>query len=539
MKQHYDLIIIGGGPSGLALAQCCSSLRKNILIIEREDDIGGCHRVKRVDVTNKNGIVERMFTEHSPRVYSSTYKTFMNLLKKMDLDFYELFTPYNFSIATIGGQTIWGTLSYGEMFSLFVDFIILLVNDDYGKNMSMSDYTESRGFTQKSRDIIDRICRLTDGATSDKYTLNEFLQLFNQQAPYTLYQPKLPNDTSLFRLWKSYLEKNNVDFLLETTVEKLQINTYEEGTTIRSVNCKYQGTLPSNDVIVKGTLPSNDVIVKGTLPSNDVIVKGTLPSNDVIVKGKDIEILGDKFIIATPPTNLVKILENSHNEEIQNSFGDFEKLKVWSRDTDYIDYISVMFHWDTKLDLEKIYGFPKTEWGVAFVVLSDYIQFAESQSKTVISTSITISNIPSSKINKTANQCDKSELIAEVLDQLRISFPFLPTPTVSIISPELSWGNGKWDSLDTAFIASSNQPDLDFSSKTISNLFNLGTQNGQNIYKFTSMESAVTNAVVLSHILYPELKDSFKVESAFTTRSIILVFFLLLFIIYVFIRNKT
>jgi len=506
MKQHYDLIIIGGGPSGLALAQCCSSLRKNILIIEREDDIGGCHRVKRVDVTNKNGIVERMFTEHSPRVYSSTYKTFMNLLKKMDLDFYELFTPYNFSIATIGGQTIWGTLSYGEMFSLFVDFIILLVNDDYGKNMSMSDYTESRGFTQKSRDIIDRICRLTDGATSDKYTLNEFLQLFNQQAPYTLYQPKLPNDTSLFRLWKSYLEKNNVDFLLETTVEKLQINTYEEGTTIRSVNCKYQGTLPSNDVIVKG---------------------------------KDIEILGDKFIIATPPTNLVKILENSHNEEIQNSFGDFEKLKVWSRDTDYIDYISVMFHWDTKLDLEKIYGFPKTEWGVAFVVLSDYIQFAESQSKTVISTSITISNIPSSKINKTANQCDKSELIAEVLDQLRISFPFLPTPTVSIISPELSWGNGKWDSLDTAFIASSNQPDLDFSSKTISNLFNLGTQNGQNIYKFTSMESAVTNAVVLSHILYPELKDSFKVESAFTTRSIILVFFLLLFIIYVFIRNKT
>lgn len=496
MKQNYDLIIIGGGPSGLALAQCCSSLRKNILIIEREDDIGGCHRVKRVDVTNTNGVVERMFTEHSPRVYSSTYKTFMNLLKKMDLDFYELFTPYNFSIATIGGQTIWETLSYGEMFSLFVDFIILLVNDDYGKNMSMSEYTESRGFTQKSRDIIDRICRLTDGATSDKYTLNEFLQLFNQQALHTLYQPKRPNDTSLFSLWKSYLEKNNVDFLLETTVEKLNFIKFgvnDEG-TVSSVNCKYQG--------------------------------------------KDIEIFGDKFIIATPPINLVKILENSHNEEIQNSFGDFKKLKVWSSDTDYIDYISIMFHWDTKLDLEKIYGFPKTEWGVAFVVLSDYMEFTESQSKTVISTAITISNIPSSKINKTANQCDKSELIMEVLDQLRISFPLLPTPTVSIISPELSWDNGKWDSLDTAFIASSNQPDLDFSSKTISNLFNLGTQNGQHIYKFTSMESAVTNAVVLSHVLYPELKDSFKIESAFTTRSIILVFILLLCIIYVFIRNQ-
>ena len=456
MTQNYDLIIVGGGPSGLALAQCCSSLNKNILIIEREDDIGGCHRVKRIDTTNKNGVVERLFTEHSPRVYSSTYKVFIDLLKKMDLDFYELFTPYNFSIATIGGQTIWETLSYGEMFSLFVDFSILLVNDDYGKNMSMSDYTESRGFTQKSRDMIDRICRLTDGATSDQYTLNKFLQLFNQQAPYTLYQPKRPNDTGLFSLWKSYLEKNKVDFLLETTVEKLQINTITN--TISSVHCKYQG--------------------------------------------KDIEIFGDKFIIATPPTNLVKLLENSNDEEIKNSFGDFEKLKVWSRDT-------------------------------------DYIQFAESQSKTVISTAITILNMPSSKINKTANQCDKLEIIKEVLDQLKISFPNLPTPTVSIISPELSREDGVWDSLDTAFIASSNQPNLDFSSKTISNLFNLGTQNGQNIYKFTSMESAVTNAVVLSHVLYPELKDSFKVESAFTTRSIILVFILLLCIIYVFIRNKT
>jgi protoporphyrinogen oxidase len=496
MKENYDLIIIGGGPSGLALAQCCSSLNKNILIIEREDSVGGCHRVKRVDVINKNGLVEKMFTEHSPRVYSSTYKVFIDLLEKMDLDFYELFTPYNFSIATIGGQTIWSTLSFNEMFSLFVDFMILLVNDDYGKNMSMQEYITSRGFTTKSSDMIDRICRLTDGATLDNYTLNKFLQLFNQQAPYTLYQPKSPNDTGLFSLWKDYLEKHNVDFLLETTVEKLQINTITNN--ISSVHCKYQG--------------------------------------------KDIEIFGDKFIIATPPMNLVQILENSHDDQIQNAFGDFKKLKNWSRDTDYIDYISVMFHWDTVLNLDKIYGFPKTEWGVAFVVLSDYMEFNESQSKTVISTSITIPHVTSSRINKTANECtDKLELVEEVLYQLKQSFPNLPTPTVSILSPELSWSNGKWESRDTAFVASSNQPNLDFNAtftdaddkKLLRNLFTLGTHNGRSIYKFTSMESAVTNAVVLSHILYPELKRRFKIGYTFTTKSMILVFILLLFIIYV------
>ena len=37
----YDIICIGGGPSGLALAHYCSNIdvNKKILIIEKEDDI--------------------------------------------------------------------------------------------------------------------------------------------------------------------------------------------------------------------------------------------------------------------------------------------------------------------------------------------------------------------------------------------------------------------------------------------------------------------------------------------------------------------
>jgi len=43
----YDLIIIGAGPSGLALAQCLRNDFNKILIIEKESSIGGCHRVIR------------------------------------------------------------------------------------------------------------------------------------------------------------------------------------------------------------------------------------------------------------------------------------------------------------------------------------------------------------------------------------------------------------------------------------------------------------------------------------------------------------
>jgi hypothetical protein len=33
---------------------------------------------------------------YGPRIYSSTYKVFQNLLKEMDADFYDLFVKYNY-----------------------------------------------------------------------------------------------------------------------------------------------------------------------------------------------------------------------------------------------------------------------------------------------------------------------------------------------------------------------------------------------------------------------------------------------------------
>jgi flavin-dependent dehydrogenase len=63
--RYYDLVIVGAGPAGLALAHTSSSLYRRILIIDKELEIGGCHRVKRD--------VDGLFTEHGPRIYLSIY----------------------------------------------------------------------------------------------------------------------------------------------------------------------------------------------------------------------------------------------------------------------------------------------------------------------------------------------------------------------------------------------------------------------------------------------------------------------------------
>jgi UDP-galactopyranose mutase len=89
----YDYCIIGAGPTGLTLAFLFSKIGKKCLIVDENKDIGGCHRVTRI-----NGL----FTEHGPRIYSNSYINTKELLKKMDINFEKLFKPYNFTISNIG-----------------------------------------------------------------------------------------------------------------------------------------------------------------------------------------------------------------------------------------------------------------------------------------------------------------------------------------------------------------------------------------------------------------------------------------------------
>ena len=444
---NYDLVIVGGGPSGLALAQCVSHLGKKVLIIEREKVIGGCHRVRRV---------QGLFTEHGPRVYSTTYTVFQDLLKEMGVKFTDLFTNYNFSITEIGGETVFSILTWGELFTLFLEFSKLMLNDYHGRNVILKNFLIDNKFNKDSIEMIDRVCKLTDGGGVDKYTLYEFLQLFNQQFFYSLYQPKLPNDEGLMHIWKKHLESKGVQFYLDTDIKKIGVKDEK----IDLIEVSHDNHLE-------------------------------------IVKG-------DTYIFAIPPKNLYNLISEF---EIPHSWGD---LKNFSEETAYIDYISVTFHWNKRLQLNKVYGFPKSTWGVAFIVLSDYMRFNEYDSKTVISVAVTISDRKSKNNNKTADECTDQELVDEIFLQLKEAYPELPQPTISIISPGVKFNSDKkkWISEDTAYIITSGKGYLPFKNQKIQNMYNLGTHNGKSFYKFTSLESAVSNSVVLSKELYPELHSS-------------------------------
>jgi uncharacterized protein with NAD-binding domain and iron-sulfur cluster len=168
------------------LAQCCSFLKDiKILVIEKDEKIGGCHRVNRV-----NGL----FSEHGPRIYSSTYKNFDTLLREMGTSFSDLFVPYNFQMLSTGTRIMLSTMTLRELSILSYHIILLMFDDNHGRDANMITFMRNNGYSAETKSLIDRLCRLADGGNMYNFTLNKFLQIINQQMMYTIAQPRNPTD---------------------------------------------------------------------------------------------------------------------------------------------------------------------------------------------------------------------------------------------------------------------------------------------------------------------------------------------------------
>lgn len=460
MNKYYDYIIIGGGPTGLTLALYLSKYNKKVALVEKEDQIGGCHSVKRV-----NGL----FSEHGPRIYLDNYLVFGDILKKeLNTSFNELFTKYKIGKSDI--YKVIKSLSFRELFILASVFLNL--NDNY-KKTSFKEFLDYHNFSEKSKDILDRIGRLTDGGGIEKYTLFSFLQIINQNILYNIYQPKKPNDVGLFKILHQELIKRNVDIYLNSEVKK--INTNNTNLIINITTDKYIFN-------------------------------------------------ADNFIFAIPPININKLF---YNNNIDSGFK--KDFNIWSENTNYITFIPVIFHWNTKLNIKRIWGYPQTSWGVGYIIMSDYMDFNDDRSKTVISAIITMSSNKSEFLNKTPDEIPYKEIIIkEVFRQLKTIHPNLPEYTNAIMSQ--NYHNGKeWISVHNAFMTTK-YGYLDFNSKIYKNLFNCGVHNGKSTYSFTSLESSIVNAIELLYILVPETKNEIKIRKATTLRIILLIIIVIILI---------
>jgi hypothetical protein len=130
------------------------------------------------------------------------------------------------------------------------------------------------------------------------------------------------------------------------------------------------------------------------------------------------------------------------------------------------------------------------------------MKFKESKAKVVISCAIVLTDVKNSLLNKTANECNEKELIESVYNQLLTKFKNISPPTLYFIHNYYDNKLKKWMSNNTAFIKVPEIDYIDFKSKKFKNLYNLGTHNGKNKISFTCLESAISNSIKLSNIIF-------------------------------------
>ena len=473
--QYYDLIIVGAGPSGLALAHVCSNIYRKILVIDKEYTIGGIHRVKR----DFYGI----YTEYGPRIYMSIFYNFIDIIREIGLDYNILFKRYKYNF--ISNLLFRNSLTFYEKYILLCAYLRYLFNDNYGKNTCLYDYIQFYKFKTNSINVIDSICVYIDEGNIRTYSLNKFIKLYDVLFYSKILVPSKSLDCYLFNSWKRFLENKGVEFILEKEIE--DINTIDDTVScIKLVNGENYGCV--------------------------------------------------NLVLAVPPISLINIIKD--NDILKNSFGDYDELKLWVQNTKYRNYISITYHFKNNIDFFDSNGLTlNTDWGITVINLSEYCEKVENNEYPVLSIMITLCDAKSTYNNKTANECSSDELIFEVYRQLKIYYINCENNIVydyfAVINPNNYYDNDKkmWKCKDNAYYNTLNERYIEFKSKTIDNLYTLGTHNGRSYIPFNSIESAISNSISLGCELYPDVRKKYFVKRGIYLKDIIITFIFSLYVL--------
>jgi hypothetical protein len=538
---NYNYVIIGSGPSALSFAHAVNRAGKTVLIIEKENTPGGCHRVMRTP--------EGYFTEHGPRIYSDVYKAFSLLIRDMtnnNVRFEDLFYPQQVDFQHIGNFDLMKGFGWKESWKILQGLMRLTIDSTYGYDITMQEFTKD--FSPELVHHLDLLCRFSDGATLERFSVNEFLQMFNQQALYQIYEPYYPNDQVLFPLWMSFLQQHGTTFRFGVKVVSMSRRKINQD---QQQHQQQHGSGIDQEIV--SSISSTSVGTTTSSAHDNYFVELKLNDGTTL----DIQQNNTRLIFANPPISLMHILEKSSYDPFGPSFHEFAK------ETKYITYISCSLEWKNNANIKNntetkkllVQNFPpNNEWGIAILEL---FQQQPSQKKhyhnnttttqiireqqhstttstttTIISTAITVLDKKSHHLHKTAHECTAEELKEEILHVLQLMIPNLPPPTSIALSPNLYHENGEWHDRDSGFIGRKFIP---FESNEDDHIYSLGPQNGESQYGFTSLEAAVNNALTLANKLHPG-KIPFTPQKFFTLVDYI--HFTLLFIVLMLIVGK-
>ena len=217
--KHYDQIIVGGGPCGIALALMLEKTGKKILLVERENTLGGCWRIEWQN--------EKYYTEHSPHIMTTNYKKFIQLCKylKVKNEFKSTY-KYKSSLRSVYfDKNVIGNLKFSDIIKLVSGLIMSRFIENKQTVDEFCDHISVAG--KKTMYILS----VAAASTPDKVMMQDMFDIMIEYPPdiIQMSEPELWLNAA-----KKYFDDSiNIDLSLNTEIKSIR-NT-EDGFNVNDV----------------------------------------------------------------------------------------------------------------------------------------------------------------------------------------------------------------------------------------------------------------------------------------------------------------
>ena len=375
-----EIIIVGGGPTGLSIALNLANSENKITVIEKSDLLGGSWKSRFLE--------NKYFSEHSPQVLFSTYKYFHKLLKVLEINKSEyIVEPYG-GVLKFYLKMIRFFFKNFDVSDFIKFFTYLLYTKYFGSNLTIQEMINKLNFSKSGRKAITMLSLASADIPSK-------VMFENLDLTKTTYLVQI-NDKNKFinKLEKVLLEKN-VTIIKNAEVIKLNGKTNVESIIVKRFNRNY------------------------------------------LIKG-------NQFIIATPAINLYYLLKKSpsfsDNWKPINHLKKWANQSTYYS-IGFQLHFDIDVKWKTEWGW-SIYSdwyiiiLPISDFITQFT--------KDKRVKTVWSCTIIEGSFKSSRTNKTVHQSTKEEIIDEALYQISKQYGKKLNPIKVTFNETVKKINDKW-----------------------------------------------------------------------------------------------
>ena len=429
--------IIGSGPTGLSLAYILALNNIEVILIEQDNQLGASWNSQWKD--------NLYFSENSPRVFS--YKgNAIKLMKSVGLKQTDYENIYG-NLFETNLKLIKFIYKYFEFMDYFIFLISMIKYKIVNENITVYEWMVNSKLSLSAKKAI-KIISILICDTPNNTNVNDFFGSISSTLP------------------KQMKEPNKWHKIIELFIIKKGGKIYKNTRAL----CFY-----------------ND---HKTNLINRILVQN-------ILNNKKYNLECDKIFLCTQSNGIYPILKNS-NKYIKNNWMPIRKMKIWHNNTFYIGF-GFQLHFDKVVEYNKKWCWScEGDWTVIILPVSNWLKTISKDKsiKTVWSCCIVDMDTKSKRINKTANECRKTEIINECMYQIKTSYN-IPNPKIITLSDGLKKFNNKWISKNTGFTKNI-YGNLNMKGYNIDNLFALGcfTKNNKNhVSNMTGAIDATANYI--------------------------------------------